>query len=190
MHQPVLVADPAVQPITLPEAKAFCRVDWDDEDGLFGSLIADAVEHFDGYAGTLGRCLINQTWRQDFHCWPARGVLRLPFPDVSSVTLKYFDTDNAEQTVSSSLYETLEDARSAYVHLLDDFTAPNLYDDRDDAVQVTFVAGYGAAASDVPADLKTVLKYYVLGLYERSDLAETFMNLAERKAAKYSRVGV
>lgn len=70
---------------------------------------------------------------------------------ISSVV--YSDTADEEQTVSSSLYELLEDERGSYVRLLDDFTSPALYDDRSDLVRVTYTVGYGAAASDVPAPL-------------------------------------
>lgn len=169
MHRPVLVTAPAEAPVTPAEAKAWLRVDHDDEDELITSLVAAAVAHLDGYSGILGRAMVNQTWRQDFGCWPGDRVLRLPFPDVSSVTVKYRDEDDVEQTVNATLYELLEDARGAYVRLKDSFTAPALADDRSEPVQVTLVAGYGADADAVPGALKQAIKQLVAYWYENRE---------------------
>lgn len=84
MRRPVLVTPPDILPVSLAEAKAHLRVDYDDDDGLILSLIRAAVDHLDGWTGILGRCLVEQEWRQDFPagatCFP------LPLGPVISVT--------------------------------------------------------------------------------------------------------
>lgn len=169
MIRPVLVTPPSVEPVTAAEAKAHLRVDFSDDDAMISAIIGAAVAHLDGWTGLLGRCMVNQVWRQDFCYWPVSGCLRLPFPDVSNVVVKYSDTDNVEQTVSATLYDVLEDERSAFVRLKDTFTSPSLYDDRVDAVRVTFTAGYGAAGSNVPAALRSAVLLLVGHFYQHRE---------------------
>jgi uncharacterized phiE125 gp8 family phage protein len=193
MHRPVLVTPAAAPVVTWAEANTHLRLDNDTSQQTYvETLISAATAHLAGYSGVLGRCLINETWRQDFDGWS--NDLRLPFPDVSTVTVKYFDADNTEQTVSSSLYEKLEDARGAFVRFKDDFTSPALNDDRSDPVQVTLVAGYGAAATAVPAAIKAAILLLVAHWYAvREAVGEPMAELPLAVAAliePYRRVGV
>lgn len=194
MIRPVQTVAPAALPVTLAEAKAHLRVDHSDEDALIGTLLQAAVDHLDGYSGVLGRCLINQTWRVDFWTW--QPAFRLPFPDVSSISsVVYSDVDNAEQTVSESLYELIEDAQGALVKTLDDFTDPTLYDDRSDAVRITFVAGYGDDAADVPSAIKAAILLMVGHWYQHREAVtagstETLPMAVEALITPYRRVGL
>ena len=63
---PVQSAAPAALPLTLDEVKAHCRVDSADDDAILTSLIHAATGHFDGWTGTLGRCLVTQDWSIEF----------------------------------------------------------------------------------------------------------------------------
>lgn len=161
--RPILITPPAVNILTLDEAKLHCRVDFDDDDALIESLILAAQSHLDGYSGVLGRCLINQTWQQSFDGF--RCSMRLPFPDVSSVTVKYFDANNAEQTLTDG-YELIEDGISSIVKFNSSFSQPSTYSDRGDAVKVEFVAGYGATADDLPPEVKVAANILVGYWYE------------------------
>lgn len=193
MHRPIRTVAPAVEPVTLAEAKLWARIDHSNHDDMITSMIAAAIAHLDGYTGVLGRCIVNQTWKQKFHDWSED--LRLPFPDVSSiVSVKYFDASNVEQTVSSSLYELLEDERGSFVRMKDDFTDPSLFDDRSDPISVTFVAGYGAASSDVPEAIKTAIKMLVAHWYDSPAAGEQVMTEipfgVTAMIAPYRRVGI
>ncbi|WP_157014892.1 head-tail connector protein [Mesorhizobium xinjiangense] len=173
--KPVRVAPPAEPVVTLAEAKAHLRVNAEGEgsllpnedDSLITGLIAAATEHLDGWAGILGRCLVNQDWRIDLPAWPAT-CIALPFSDVSSVTVNYFDQDDVEQTLSSSEYELAASATGTVVRFKKTFSRPALNDDRADAVQVTMTAGYGAAA-DVPQPIKQAILLLVGAWYENRE---------------------
>lgn len=144
--------------VTVNDLTAFAVLSFGEDNTLVQSLIQAATDHVDGYAGILGRCLINQTWRVDVGGWPGCREIRLPFPDVSAIdSVKYFDADNAEQTVTGTLYERIEDERGSIVRFLGDFSASAVYDDRTDTVRVTFTAGYGAAAADVPQAIRVAI---------------------------------
>lgn len=155
MIQPVQTAAPAELPVTLAELKSQTNVPHSDYDDLLSSFIAAATAVLDGYSGLLGRCIVNQEWRQDFTDWAWR--LRLPFPDVSEVVITYEDENNETQTVSSAEYEVVEDARGALVVFRDAFAEPGLYDDAVSRIHVAFTAGYGGA-DDVPANIKAAIK--------------------------------
>lgn len=176
MMRPVRVTAPAVPLVTLSEAKAQARVEHSDEDTLISGLISAATAHLDGWSGVLGRCLVNQTWRQDVDAWGE--TLRLPFPDVSSVTLTYRDADDAEQTVAAAGYELLEDERGAYLAWRDAFARPSVSGDRAAPISVEMVAGYGAAASDVPQAIRHAALLLVSHLYEHREAVMAGVSLA------------
>jgi len=167
---PVRVTAPAEQPVSAGEAKAHLRVSNSGDDTYIASCLAAAVECLDGHAGILGRCLVTQTWKQPFACWPASGILRLPFPDVDvdSVVVSYLDELADEQDVPDTQYEVLHDALGCFVRLRSNFTSPSLEDDRAAPVWVTFDAGYGDAA-DVPAPIKAAILLMVGDLYENRE---------------------
>jgi hypothetical protein len=55
-----LIAGPGEEPVSLAEAKAWCRIDSTDEDALLAALIAAARLQVEGLTG---RALVTQTWR-------------------------------------------------------------------------------------------------------------------------------
>ncbi len=87
MHRPVLITPPAIQPVSLAEAKLHLRVDHNDEDTLIESLTRAATEHSDGWNGILGRCLVEQVWRQDHDRFARQMIIPLgPVIAVQSIT--------------------------------------------------------------------------------------------------------
>jgi uncharacterized phiE125 gp8 family phage protein len=161
MLAPVLVTAPTDTPISLDEAKLHLRVTNTSEDTFIEGCIDAAVSHLDGWSGILGRALFTQTWRQDFGCFSDK--LRLPLTPVASIThVKYYDGDNALQTLSSSVYQLFNDALGPYVGLAPDQDWVTTYD-RPEAVAVTFVCGSDATA--VPASIRAALLLMVGDLY-------------------------
>lgn len=154
MYRPVLVTAPAATPISLTEAKVQLDVSYTDKDTLITALIAAATAHLDGWTGILGRCLVTQTWRQDFDRF--NRCLRLPLYPVSAVSsVKYDDTSDVEQTVSAADYDLLDDDLGAFVRFKDAYSFPSIHIDRP-ALRVTYTAGYADAAS-VPAAIRQAM---------------------------------
>ena len=160
------VTGPATLVVSLPEAKAHLRVDGSDEDSLITGLIRAAVAHFDGQ-GVLGRAMITQSWSQWFKQSP--GVVRLrigPFQSLTSV--EFYDGDNALQTAMLSDYEIRLDGDFVNVRPKDGFSWPESYV-RDDAIKITYVAGFGDTAADVPQSIRHAILMTVAHWYEHRE---------------------
>jgi uncharacterized phiE125 gp8 family phage protein len=100
-----IVITPPEPFVELDTAKAHLRVTDDTEDTLIAAYIAAACGHIDGPAGWLNRAIGQQTleMRGSFFTgcdWA------LPFPPVTSViSVKYLDSDGAEQTLDPDQYD-------------------------------------------------------------------------------------
>jgi uncharacterized phiE125 gp8 family phage protein len=158
MYRPFLVTAPVIKPVTRTEAKAHLDVSYTNKDTQIDMLIAAATSHLDGWTGILGRCLCEQTWRQDFDRFSR--CLRIPLAPVISITsVKYDDANDVEQTIAAENYEFLVDELGPYVKFLDTYSFPSIADERP-AVRVTYLAGYANAGSSpnftstVPDDIK------------------------------------
>jgi uncharacterized phiE125 gp8 family phage protein len=194
---PVLVTPPAEMPISLAEAKAHLRIDYDDENTLITRLIEAAVSHLDGISGVLGRCLITQSWRQDYDGFPDDRRMILPLRPVSAITsVMYYDAANALQTLSTSYYRLSAEAYAPTLILDPNLSWPTSYD-RPDAVQVSFVCGYGAAANTVPPSIRSALLLMIGDLYmnretvARGGIGQVPMSVTvDRLLAPYRAVGL
>ena len=164
MYRPVLVTPPAIKPVTLTEAKAWLDIGYTDKDTVITGLIGTATAHLDGWTGILGRCLCEQTWRQDFNDF--RSCLRLPlFPVISITSVKYTDTDGVEQPIASENYTLKNDDLGAYVEFTSSYSFPSL-NSESAAVRVAYLAGYADIAgtpktSSVPDDIKNAIALLV-----------------------------
>lgn len=191
MHAPVRTVTPATTPVSLSEVKAHCRVDDNSSDSVLAGLLAAAVDHLDGWTGVLGRCLVTQTWRQDFDGFER--CMRLPLGPVASIT-SVTSRNAAGQlaTVNSGDYSLKTDALGSYVRFKDGFDFPTDLNETS-AVSVTYVAG--TAAADVPAAIKAAIMLLVSHWNEHREaaiegsVAELPMGVAAL-IAPYRRVGV
>lgn len=195
MLKPVRVSAPGVPLVSLEEAKAHCRVDHSDDDDLLNGLVAAATALLDGYSGVLGRALINQTWCINLCSWPPCRI-RLPLAPVSTIaSIKYFDTANAEQDLAGSNFSLLEDALSPYAGWASNASLPSLFE-REDAIAVEFIAGYGATADKVPEAIRLAAKLLVGDFYENREAsivgttAEELPFAVKALIAPFRRVGV
>lgn len=160
----VRTSAPASFPITRVEAKAQLVVDHSDDDAYIDALIGAATTAVEQMTG---RPLITQTWAMSFQNPPA--LVRLPKLPVQSVSsIAYFDRDNASQTATVSDFYLMKDDEKAWLEPKSGSVWPQTYD-RDDAITVTFVCGYGGA-SDVPSPLSHAIKMLVSHWYENREV--------------------
>lgn len=177
---------PAVTPVSLTEAKAHLRVDGSDEDTLISSLIDAAVAHLDA-TGVLGRAMVTQSWAQWVNQAPGWVTLKVgPFQSLTSV--QYYDTDNALQTATLSDYETRLDGDFVIVKPKTGYTWPAAYT-RQDAIKITYVAGYGDAATDVPQSIRQAI-LLLIGHWHEHRTAAAEATITEVPMAVDALIGV
>lgn len=163
---------PAVEPVTLAEAKAHLRVDTSDDDAYIGTLITAARQWCEEY---LDRTLVNTQWTMRLDSFPYE--IELPRPPIASsgtvtaVTLTYTLGDESTATLSSSAYRVDRHSTPGVVRQLRSGTWPANLDDYN-AVTVTWWAGYGASGSSVPQGVKNAMLLYIHELYEKRGAAE------------------
>jgi uncharacterized phiE125 gp8 family phage protein len=161
---PTRTVAPAATPISVSEAKTHMGLDHSEHDTRIGVCIDAVTAHLDGTAGILGRALVTQTWKQEWDEFPDGRRIYLPLCPVASVTtVKYYDEDNVQRTLDSSLYGVFTTDWGTFVELKVDEDWPDTYE-RTDAVEVIFVAGYGVAAA-VPAAIRQAMLMMTEDLY-------------------------
>lgn len=157
-------AEPAVEPVSLAEAKSHLRISHDDEDGLLTAYIAAARQMVEEH---LRISIITSAWRQVRNAFPlGDGFIQINRAPVISVTsITYTDAGGSTQTLSASDYVVSTEDKPARIWLAYSKTWPDVRDIRE-AVQVNFSAGYGTNTAAVPGAIKTALLTIVGGLYE------------------------
>lgn len=177
MHGLVQPSAPAVEPLTLAEAKLHLRVatGQTDEDSLISALIVAARRWFER---RTNRQLVTATWRLTLDAFPlgCRPLL-LPVAPVASVTsVSYVGNAGATYTLAATKYVVSTDREPARLMPAYGLVWP-VARWVPDAVQVVFVAGYGVAAA-VPDDIKSALRLVIGHLYENREEVTT-VNSAE-----------
>jgi uncharacterized phiE125 gp8 family phage protein len=162
---PVLVTPPALEPVTLAEAKAHLRLDTSVDDDLVGALIAAARIHLEA---TIRRVLIQQTWRVYLDDWPTGSIVELPVAPVSAVSaITVYGPTGAPLVMPASAYQV--DVRSvpARVRLIDHASLiPRL---AMNGIEIDLVAGYGPSGVSVPQPLREAIMVLVTRWYENRD---------------------
>lgn len=177
-----LTTPPAVEPITLTEAKTHLRVSGTDDDDRITALIAAAREE----AETItGRAFITQTWRLTLDRFPLAGPIVLPRPPLQSITsLAYVDSDGASQTWDAANYRVSANNEPGRIEPAYNEVWPTT---RlvSEAATVTYAAGYGDAASDVPGGIKNAILLLVERYYDACCDAEKMRRTIESLLSKY-----
>lgn len=159
-----LVTPPDATPVSTAEAKTHLAVEHTEHDTFITSLIDAVTAELDGRFGYLRRALVTQTWRYSLPFFPACRKIELPLPPLQSVTsVKYYDGNGDEQTLSTDSYRVVSNAFVGYIELVPAQSWPGTAY-RSDAVTIEYVAGFGDAA-DVPANIKAAMLLRIGELY-------------------------
>jgi uncharacterized phiE125 gp8 family phage protein len=151
-----LYTAPASEPVSTTEAKARLKLTGSDYDTDLSQLITDcriAAE------AECQRAFITQTWTLTLRRFPAGREIPIPRPPLASVThVKYYDTSDAQQTLSSSDYYVVTGLEPGLVALKSSSSWPATMD-RPDAVEIRFIAGVaaGSLAPQVKAAILLIL---------------------------------
>src|ERR1700742_1721990 len=95
-----LTAPPAVEPVTLAEAKAHLKVDTGDDDALIGTLITAARARVEWHTG---RALVTQSWILWRDPWAS--LVGVPLPPLQAVTaVTLYARDGAPSVLDTGTY--------------------------------------------------------------------------------------
>lgn len=156
-----LITPPVALAVSIADAKANLRETTTDLDAIITAWLEGIIAHAEH---VTGRSFITQTWKRSLDGFPAAIELHNA-PIVSVTSVKYYDVDNALQTLDPADYLLDSNSEPGIVLPSADASWPATYD-RPDAVQVEYVAGYGATEADVPKGIKA---YLIARLTEQFD---------------------
>ena len=161
--------DPDIEPVTVADVKHQLRIDHNEDDDDLADMIAEARAECEG--PKLGdRALINGTCIDYLDTFDDEIELHWS-PVVSITSVVYLDTDGASQTLASTVYEVANKNGMGVLRLKYGQSWVSVRS-HGDVITVTYVAGYGAAASSVPLPARRWIKAKVAWLYENRDGAE------------------
>ena len=177
---------PVTYPLSASDVKKHLNINSSDttHDSLLTQYIDTAVRKYEEDTDTG---IITQSWTQYFPV--LQDGLRLAKNDVQSVTsVKYYDSSNTQQTLSTDVYAF--DETTGEIRLKAEQTFPATYE-RWDAAEVVFVLGVGQ--SQVEPSVEHAL-YLLIGAWFDGDRGDnpnppthkTYYNLiANRQRATY-----
>lgn len=165
-----LIIPPAIEPVSVAEVRAQCRIDDSTEDALLAIYIQAARQHAEGL---LFSALVTQTWEQTLDAFPAEEIKLLKPPVLGVTSVAYIDASGAVVTLPEASY------------VLDAATGPGWLFPASgtswpstsaviNAVRIRFTAGFGPSATDVPAPIRQWLLLTIAYLHaqrESHDLA-------------------
>jgi uncharacterized phiE125 gp8 family phage protein len=151
-----LLSPPSTEPVTLADLKTHLKIDTGDEDGLLTTLITAARARAEWHTG---RAFITQSWVLRLDHWPKNNIAEIPLPPLQSVsTIAVTTGDNLRALLASSDYRV--DTASEPGRVILPKPPPNLR--AQDCLEISFLAGYGAAA---PASVAEAILQIAAELY-------------------------
>ncbi|HWL03330.1 MAG TPA: head-tail connector protein [Xanthobacteraceae bacterium] len=168
----ILLEAPETEPITLGEAKAFLRVEHDDEDDVIAALIASARMQVEAQTR---RALITQEWRIVRDGWPADGFFVVtPAPLQAVVAARLRDAEGAAHIVDHERF--MIDAASARL-IFPPWSLPAPL--RAAAgIEIDVRVGYGDEPADVPEPLRHAVRLLVSHWYDNRGLVAIGQSVA------------
>jgi uncharacterized phiE125 gp8 family phage protein len=160
----LLLTAPAVEPLSLDEARAYLRVETNDDDELIGALIAGARVHVEAQTR---RALITQSWRLSLDAWPEDGRIRVvPAPLRTLNAARVYDSDGNAQALDTQAFVP-DLGASMLVFMPWPLPPPGRI---AAGVEIDVTVGYGDAAGDVPEALRQAVRLLVAHWYDNRGL--------------------
>lgn len=188
MHRPALVTPATELPVSIEEVKLSLRIDGDDLDSEIESQIKSAVQHYEGWNGTLGISVSSQQWRQDFDRFDRSLCLPMGPAVAAGMSVSWRNAAGQISTVPTTAYVLrIDPAGRASVRFDAGYSFPNDLHESG-AVSVTYTAGY----DPVPEDIKTAIKLRVQTMIDEAAKADSqhLERIEEALIGKYRRMGI
>lgn len=155
------IQQPALEPVSLADAKEHMRIDTGDEDSLILALIVAARSHVEAVTGVT---MIHQTFRQYFSTWPGREVVLSRFPVVRVEAVTSYDRQGGAHDATAAATGPMPMQRPATLSL--DTSSLAVPEPGYNGIEIDFVAGFGETSIDVPGELRRAVMMLVSHWYE------------------------
>ena len=156
-----ILVPPAVEPVTLAEAKTWLKIDDNDDDLLIAGLISSARLTVEALTGLL---LLTQTWRFRIELPINEKKVRLPHRPVLSLTgAQLRDRADIPHTLSLDGF-TVSRGTAGLLHITDD---RNFYTQNFLSLEIDAVMGFGPTSASVPSPLITAIQMLISFWHER-----------------------
>ena len=153
-----IISTSGSDPVTLAEAKAQLRIDFDTDDALIGVYISAARTHCEAH---LGFSLVAKSLKTTFNCFGPYQSLMGPLDSITSV--KYRDTNRTITTLATDQYTTTT-GRTLRLYPATDSGWPD---------DVAFVPGAVVVEytvlGDATSNVKAAMLLIITSLYENRD---------------------
>jgi uncharacterized phiE125 gp8 family phage protein len=155
-----LVTGPAIEPLSLSEAKAFLRVEHSEDDQVISALIAGARTHIETQSQVA---LITQAWRIVLDCWPQRGrIVVRPGPFKSLHAARFYDLNsNAHAIDTQGFVPDYGGSVLAFVPW-----AVPVPGRATAGIELDVSIGFGDTIEDVPESLRQAVRLLVSHWYD------------------------
>lgn len=150
----LIVSRPERLPVSIDDLKLQVRDEECDnsQDGLMKAIIQAVAGYFEKYTS---RTLLNTTFKTFRDYFPGYIEFRKSMFQ-SLVSFQYYKA-GVLTTVDSSTYQITQSSDYSRIIPLVNQYFPQDADTRAQAVEITFIAGFGQRSSDIPDDIKTGL---------------------------------
>lgn len=145
--------------LSLADFKEWLKLDPDDttQDNNLNNCLYGAVDWAQGYTR---RTLFRSVWRSYLR-WFSNVRLDIHPVDISTIVVKYFDVDNALQTLNATEYFIQDNGEDEYTDIKFTGTLPSLYS-REEPVYIEYTAGYQV----LPEQIRTSIMEYAASRFE------------------------
>ena len=151
LPQPTDTEDHRQLPVSLLDLKEQLRIEHDEQDRLLLTKIMSATSEAEQF---IGSPIMAQSFALVFDGFPASGgAIELPTSPIRSITsITYYDGNGDSQTLDAAEY-----GLATWRAIPDIYPVSGAWPDtqeRENAVTVTYVAGYASKPSAVPAAIR------------------------------------
>lgn len=158
-----LITAPTLNAVTVTEAKIQLEIpaSFTDRDDYILMLIQAAERTLEERTNIAFLTQVREEYFDNWGWYRTNDLVSYPFQ--GDLSVKYYDQDNAEQTLDSESYLVHHD-RGTSVEILSGISLPSLYERRG-AVKIRYTAGW-TSADLVPSDLKLAILKKIAQLYD------------------------
>lgn len=165
------VAEPAVEPVSLAEAKEHLNIDHDDKDSLIQLYISAARAFIESYCHII---IAESEWELTYDAFPS-GAIEIPLAPLISVTSVEYDDENGdEQTVYSVDYVVDTGQSFGWIVPVSGFSWPATISGVS-TVRIRFMAGWpnDSGVSTVPPSIKSACLLMVGNFFANREASAT-----------------